>query len=425
MKNNKVCAVFFVLLGFFAFFGGTASPQAPSKGYIYWANYFGRSIGRATIEGTESNRYFFSTNGFATGVVVNDKYLYWSNEDISRDPWVQCTSIGRANLDGTDPNPNFITGCWRPLGLAIDEKYIYWVNREEWDVPLPDPSYHQHTIGRAKLDGSEVNQAFIDLPYLFMPSPTPRGIAVTKDFIYWGNYATNSIGRANLDGSGINEYWITSCTNSPHCVLVTETHIYWTNFQGGNIARANLDGTNPEIWLSVGDGPVGIAGINEFIYWGGFFGNSIGRGNLDKSDINFGWISPSESCWQVTLTPQTVKYDFEGFFSPIENSPVVNKANAAQAIPVKWRITDKNGLPISDPASFINITSCLVDCSSFADDPTNYVEEVAAGSSGLQYIGNGWWQFNWKTPKTYKGQCRTMKLTLDDKTEHTASFSFK
>ena len=119
------------------------------------------------------------------------------------------------------------------------------------------------------------------------------------------------------------------------------------------------------------------------------------------------------------------KYDFEGFLSPIDNLPTVNQAKAGQAIPVKWRITDKNGLPISDPASFINITSYRVDCSSFAGDPTNYVEEVAAGSSGLQYIGNGWWQFNWKTSKTYKGQCRTMKLTLDDKSEHTASFSFK
>jgi hypothetical protein len=121
-----------------------------------------------------------------------------------------------------------------------------------------------------------------------------------------------------------------------------------------------------------------------------------------------------------------IPYTFEGFFSPIENSPVVNQANAGQAIPVKWRITDKNGLPISDPVSFINITSYGVNCAAFAGDPTStVVEELAAGSSGLQYKGDGWWQFNWKTPKSYKAQCRIMKLTLDDKSEHTASFSFK
>jgi hypothetical protein len=140
------------------------------------------------------------------------------------------------------------------------------------------------------------------------------------------------------------------------------------------------------------------------------------KGNLYVSDV-FNRIQK--------FAPPLKKYTFEGFFSPIENLPVVNQAKAGQAIPVKWRITDKNGLPISDPASFINITSYRVDCASFEGDPTNSVEEVAAGNSGLQYLGDGWWQFNWKTSKTYKGQCRVMKLTLDDKSEHTASFSFK
>jgi hypothetical protein len=125
------------------------------------------------------------------------------------------------------------------------------------------------------------------------------------------------------------------------------------------------------------------------------------------------------------FAPPRVAYTFEGFFSPIDNIPTVNKANAGQAIPVKWRITDKNGLPISDPASFIGITSYIVSCATFEGDPTNEVEEFAAGDSGLQYLGDGWWQFNWKTSKSYKGQCRIMKLTLDDKIEHTASFSFK
>ena len=131
------------------------------------------------------------------------------------------------------------------------------------------------------------------------------------------------------------------------------------------------------------------------------------------------------NCRVQKFAPPYVPYTFDGFLSPIENSPVVNKATAGQAIPVKWRITDKKGLPIADPKSFVNITSYSVNCATFSGDPTNEVQESAAGSSGLQYLGDGWWQFNWKTPKTYKGQCRTMKLTLDDKSEHTVSFSFK
>ncbi len=40
------------------------------------------------------------------------------------------------------------------------------------------------------------------------------------------------------------------------------------------------------------------------------------------------------------------KYGFSGFFSPVDNLPTVNSAKAGQAIPVLWRIVDKNGNPI-------------------------------------------------------------------------------
>jgi hypothetical protein len=113
---------------------------------------------------------------------------------------------------------------------------------------------------------------------------------------------------------------------------------------------------------------------------------------------------------------------FEGFFSPIDNR-VKNVAKAGQAIPVKWRILDWNGNPVSDPNSFVSITSKQGAglCSGLSPDP---IEEYA-GMSGLQYLGDGYWQFNWKTPKTYAGQCREMTLTLADGSVHTADFLFR
>jgi hypothetical protein len=44
----------------------------------------------------------------------------------------------------------------------------------------------------------------------------------------------------------------------------------------------------------------------------------------------------------------------EGFFSPIDNN-FLNIAKAGQAIPAKWRLTDANGVPIGDPASFVGL----------------------------------------------------------------------
>lgn len=107
-----------------------------------------------------------------------------------------------------------------------------------------------------------------------------------------------------------------------------------------------------------------------------------------------------------------VTYVFDGFFSPIEND-VVNVAKAGQAIPAKWRLTDANELPIADPASFIALSSYMVSCVDFSGDIADSVEEIAPGSSGLQYNGDGYWQFNWKTPKTYADTCRAMYVEFD------------
>jgi hypothetical protein len=117
-----------------------------------------------------------------------------------------------------------------------------------------------------------------------------------------------------------------------------------------------------------------------------------------------------------------VVYNFSGFFQPIDNN-LPNSAKAGQAIPVKWRLTDANGVGISDPASFVNVVS---NTTSGACSGTPDALEEYAGSSGLQYLGDGYWQFNWKTPKNYVGQCRTMKLLLSDNVQtRTAGFVFK
>src|SRR5205814_2031943 len=117
-------------------------------------------------------------------------------------------------------------------------------------------------------------------------------------------------------------------------------------------------------------------------------------------------------------------YNFAGFFQPIDNG-ITNSANAGQTIPIKWRLTDASGVPISDPSSFVSVTSSATPggCGGSADAIETYAGSTA---TGLQYLGDGNWQFNWKTPKTYAGQCRTMSLNLKDGAPgRTAGFIFK
>lgn len=118
----------------------------------------------------------------------------------------------------------------------------------------------------------------------------------------------------------------------------------------------------------------------------------------------------------------TPPFGFGGFFQPVGNDDL-NIAKAGQTIPVKWQLFDGT-TPVSDPASFIGLTSRQVNCTAFTGTDPDVVETYT-NASGLLYLGDGTWQFNWKTAKAYAGQCRIMTVTLSDGSTHSASFQFK
>jgi len=115
-------------------------------------------------------------------------------------------------------------------------------------------------------------------------------------------------------------------------------------------------------------------------------------------------------------------YLFQGFLEPVDNE-VVNVVKAGSTIPVKWHLTDADGHPVSDPETFVALSSSPHPCGS--STATEWITEQATGESGLQYLGDGYWQFNWKTKKTYTSSCRTMVVTLSDGSTHTAEFMFR
>jgi hypothetical protein len=126
-----------------------------------------------------------------------------------------------------------------------------------------------------------------------------------------------------------------------------------------------------------------------------------------------------------------VTYAFAGFPQPVDNldadgHPVLNVAKGGQAIPLTWRLTDDNGIPVTSLTS-AQITVVGISCS--LDTTLDQLEEVAAGGSGLQNLGNGNYQLNWKSPTSYASSCKRLRLDLSEgsttsPTYHTADFKF-
>jgi hypothetical protein len=120
-----------------------------------------------------------------------------------------------------------------------------------------------------------------------------------------------------------------------------------------------------------------------------------------------------------------IAYEFTGFSSPINGDGVLNQVKAGRPVPLKWRLTTTDGLPVTnlDPAD-VRVTVTELTCS--VGSTVDAVEEYSTGSSGLQNLGDGYYQWNWKTAKSYAGSCKTMTLSLGGSYDlkHDALFKF-
>ena len=76
---------------------------------------------------------------------------------------------------------------------------------------------------------------------------------------------------------------------------------------------------------------------------------------------------------------------------------IFNIATAGKTVPIKWHLSDENGVDVSSSKSFSAVKSYSTGCSGLSD--ASDAIEAYSGSSGLQYLGSGNWQYNWKTPK--------------------------
>jgi hypothetical protein len=135
-------------------------------------------------------------------------------------------------------------------------------------------------------------------------------------------------------------------------------------------------------------------------------GAAIDTGSVESKSFTVNATDTLNNASSLTHNYTVRRYDFDGFTSPVDNMPTLNKAKAGQAIPLKWRLMD-NGSPVTNLES-VKLTTQNLSCSRTVS--TDLIEEYAAGSSSLQNLGDGYYQFNWKSPKDYANSCKTLTV---------------
>lgn len=125
----------------------------------------------------------------------------------------------------------------------------------------------------------------------------------------------------------------------------------------------------------------------------------------------------------TSLSPFAIferSFAFSGFFAPVDNPPVLNKAKAGSGVPLKFSLGGDHGLDIFASGSpSVTAIAC-------GTAPVDTLESTApTTANGLSYDPvSGRYTWVWKTPKSYAGSCRELVVTYSDGTVARARFTF-
>jgi hypothetical protein len=190
-------------------------------------------------------------------------YLYWDN--------VANHTLGRAMIDGSNIDQGFITGTSQidGLGVAADTQHFYWTDGAK--------------LMRSDLEGNGAET-------LVTMENGGNWLAVDNRYVYIASSGGGWISRVNLDGTGYIQQFITHTSFSRE-VAVDSEHIYWLT-SGKTIGRANLDGSGVDDTFITGvTAYAGLAVDGQYVYWSNPTAGTIGRANLNGSGADSSFIT--------------------------------------------------------------------------------------------------------------------------------------
>lgn len=106
-----------------------------------------------------------------------------------------------------------------------------------------------------------------------------------------------------------------------------------------------------------------------------------------------------------------------GFARPLAPYPTPARIKAGSAIPAKWRVTDVAGAPVEaggSPESLTLSVTCGMTTTQVSLDP-----------SGVSSLGDGWWQADIRTSKSWRDCRGSLVLKLFDESSITGVVSFR
>jgi hypothetical protein len=335
------------------------------------------------------------------------------------DPTVNFTGTGY--YDGDPANyTETITGTLTGDDLAFKVDYTG-----------ANPTYEVNAVGTVASDGSLSGTAASNTGQQFTWTATGKA----RPFGYTNSCSVGSF----VSSQGRN---VTLPTVPGHKYRIDVSGTYYAGGNGLYDIRADAEYSQDRAQFAAGAGwtPLvnGYSGANlldlmvdgQGVNWGDY--NSSHAYSMEKVaadgalsfafNVYDSYPSNNTGGLCVSLTDLGNIDSVNGFFAPVNQMPTDNVAKAGQTIPLKWRVLDYNGNPVSELAGLVDVTSSPGINGSGTNDA---LEAYASGGSGLQYLGDGYWQYNWKTEKAWASTGRTVTVTIGSYVTIQAEFIFR